>query len=175
MTENEVKTASSIIVDGADQQGKTTFAAKLAKWMEEIIGKPVEVIHFVKSKAQDQVGYYTNPLLRADGPFVIDRNYVSELVYGPLFRGKSAIDDSDKSNIEMKYDEANAFVVILKRKNYKWEERDEMYTKDDNLKIIKGFDDVYDSISIDKMKVDAFDEESVRMVIQHWIEKNKLQ
>ena len=170
----ESKQIGSIICEGCDQQGKTTFAAKLAKWMGEILGRNVEVIHFVKSSSLDQVGYYTEPLRRSDGPFVIDRNYVSELVYGPMFRGKSAIDPGAKAAIEKAYGDANAFVAVLKRKNYQWEDREEMYTKDDNLKVIDAFDAVYDTIGLDKMKIDAFDDDSVRDVMQHWIQKNKL-
>lgn len=173
MEEIKDKKIGSIVLEGSDQSGKTTFAAKLAKWMSEILGREIKTMHFVKSDYYEQVQYYTTPLLK-EGPFVIDRNYVSELVYGPLFRGKSAIDESAKAAIEKAYSDANAFVVLLKRENYKWEDRDEMYTKDDNIKVIKAFDDIYDSLNIDKMKVDAFNEDSLRMVIHHWMNKNNL-
>ena len=155
-----------IILDAPDQFGKTTLAEKLSK----LTG--MEIVHFKHNNEVDQVEYYTRPAV--DGVCIIDRNYVSELVYGQTLRGKSVIDESMKDKIEELLHKNNYFIVILDRKNYIWEERAEMFTKDDNERVIAGYKKIYDDISIDKMRVDAFDDDTVNAIYQHWLEKNKL-
>ena len=74
-----------IIVEGAEQQGKSTFCDKLSKRLG------VEIIHmhrgygFVDGKFDYLTGYFYD-IDRRPGPFIYDRSYVSELAYGKVFQ-----------------------------------------------------------------------------------------
>lgn len=160
-----------IIVEAPDQFGKSTFCKKL----QEELHMPI--IHYKPPKEGTlQFEYYTHLLDNpTEGPYIFDRNYVSELVYGPLFRGGSAIDKSEQKRIENKFKEYNYFVVLLKRKNYKWEDREEMFTREQNEQIIKGYATIDLKLSLDVISVDGWDDDAVSRVVEFWKEKNEIE
>ena len=94
-----------IIIEGPDQFGKSTLCEKLHDKLN------LQVIHYKPPKAgTDQFEYYTK-FLRNTGPYIFDRNYISELVYGPLFRSVSAINKELQTIIEREFKKQNYFVV----------------------------------------------------------------
>lgn len=78
-----------IIFEGPDGAGKTTMINKMKEQYPEAIvtafGKPPENI--------DQFIWYSSALLAAkpEEVHILDRSWYSELVYGPIMRGKTAI------------------------------------------------------------------------------------
>lgn len=170
-----MKKIGGIIIEGADQQGKTTLIKKLAS----ALGKKfdVKVVHLTAPVGQiDFEHEYTRHLSMYDEsvPIIFDRHYMSELVYGSVFRGKPGITEDMKDRIEELFRDRNYLLVMLERKDYKWEERSEMYTQADNLKVMEKYNEVYDSFNVDKMKIDAFRPDAVDRIIASWQLKNNV-
>ena len=78
------------ILVGPDATGKTTYAKKLS----ENTGFPI--IKMDKPKTQEEKDNMFNDYLKMfvdHDNFIMDRSFICEQVYGPLFRGKSYISD----------------------------------------------------------------------------------
>jgi thymidylate kinase len=74
-----------IILDGCDGAGKTTLAAALAARYGHV------AVHAgLTPEGTDLLAKYRTVLARP-GPLVLDRSFISELVYGPLDRGYSRL------------------------------------------------------------------------------------
>ena len=160
------KKHGSICIEGADQSGKTVLCNKLS----ELLGFPIQ--HFTKpTPGTDLVIEYTEPVL-LNGPLILDRSYVSELVYGDIFRGGSGISANSKDLIESILNDNNCILVYLKRENYVWEDREEMYTKSDNDKVIVKYDEVFPRIGIPKMQIDAFNPNAIDDIMMFYFENN---
>lgn len=77
---------SVYILEGIDKQGKTTLAKKLCSTFG------AEYVKFSQPKMppfQEYAGFITS--LYPDKHYVIDRFFVGELVYGPVYRGVSGV------------------------------------------------------------------------------------
>jgi thymidylate kinase len=77
-----------IIIEGPDGSGKSTIAAKLAAQLHW------DIIHMDKPKTEkenrEMADMYVDLILKP-GSFIMDRSWYSEVVYGPVMRGSSAI------------------------------------------------------------------------------------
>ena len=169
----EKKKIGGVIIDGADQMGKSTVAERLLGLMSEVT--KVKTIHYGRNKTtMSEIDYYTQPL-SDDYPYIIDRNYVSEMVYGPIYRGGSMINDNDMREIERRFTFANYFVVLINRTGYEWEDRPEEYDKDGNDRVIEAYKDIYAKIGMDKMLISTSNPvDMVGDIVDYWIEKNGL-
>ncbi|MBP2400728.1 hypothetical protein [Streptomyces syringium] len=75
----------TLALDGCDGVGKSTLAAHLSdKYGFTVVHSPRTPDH------QDLTSRYRT-LLNQPGKLLLDRCFISELVYGPLFRGRSRI------------------------------------------------------------------------------------
>ena len=74
-----------IILDGCDGAGKTTLAAALANRHGH------SLLHATLTPAGTDLFAKYHAILARPGPQVLDRSFVSELVYGPLDRGRSRL------------------------------------------------------------------------------------
>lgn len=71
-----------MILEGIDKCGKTTFANKFSDI--------AEIIHCDKN--DDMVAVLKNAaMISANNLVILDRNFLSEMCYGPVYRGKSQI------------------------------------------------------------------------------------
>ena len=70
-----------IVLEGCDGAGKTTLAAALAARHGHAI------VHATRSPEGTDLFAKYHAILARPGPLVLDRSFVSELVYGPLDRG----------------------------------------------------------------------------------------
>jgi thymidylate kinase len=74
-----------VVIDGCDGAGKSTLAQAIAAQRGHA------VVHATLTpEGVDLFGKYQTILARP-GPLVLDRSFVSELVYGPLERGRSRL------------------------------------------------------------------------------------
>ena len=115
---------------------------------------------------------YTSPTWISKKPLIFDRSYVSEMVYGDLFRNGTGVTADTKKYIEQHMLEYNYIMVYLKRKKYKWIDREEMYTESDNLKVIEKYDTVFPKVKIPKMRVDSFDKNSIQKILDFYKKHN---
>jgi thymidylate kinase len=74
-----------IVLDGCDGTGKTT----LARALRDQHGHTV--IHSGRTPDGTDLADRYRQLLATPGPVVLDRSFISELVYGPLYHGRSRI------------------------------------------------------------------------------------
>lgn len=166
------KTIGGICVCGADQQGKSYVCERL----HEELG--FDIYHF--SRPGEETDYrteYVMPILkRSDSgnkvPFIFDRSYVSEIVYGTMFRGLTGITPEIKQFTETVLNFYGYVLVYLKRENYSWTDREEMYTKDDNVKVIERYDEIYPTLNLPRMQIDSFEHGSIDKIIAFYMHHN---
>lgn len=130
-----------IIIEGADKTGKTT----LANAITEKFGS--KYVHFGKPKKHAATEYIEYALAMNEN-LVLDRFYLGELVYGPLLRGKAAVDDVEFATIERVLRKKQAILiqtttdVTLANKRLLVSTQDEAVNTDQNTLAIKGFAEV---------------------------------
>lgn len=75
----------TLVLEGCDGAGKSTLAARLAD------RHGFTVVHSPRTPhSLDLIARYRD-LLSLPGRLILDRSFISELVYGPLYRGASRI------------------------------------------------------------------------------------
>jgi thymidylate kinase len=74
-----------IVLDGCDGAGKTTLAAAVANRHGH------SLVHATLTPAGPDLFAKYHEILARPGPQVLDRSFISELVYGPLDRGHSRL------------------------------------------------------------------------------------
>lgn len=99
-----------IILEGVDGAGKSTLAKKIAA----LSPLPVRLEHRgeIKSTPEEE---YIKPLMysRDDELIIADRWHVGEMIYGPIYRGKSLVAGDYNRIIEGLLDTLGAAKVIL--------------------------------------------------------------
>lgn len=141
---------NGIILEGADQQGKTTVADLFRSapgWNYVWFGAPGPEFDF-----SDEA--YLSPYYR-EGKNLYDRSFVSEIVYSTAKRNKHRIEDPQRL---LDYLSGNGFVyILLRRKKYKWQDRDEEYDRKFNNKVLKLYDQYFLTMNIEKYHLDPED------------------
>lgn len=74
-----------IVLEGCDGVGKTTLAATFASHHD------YAVVHAARTPEGEDLFAKYRAILARPGRLVLDRSFVSELVYGPLDRGRSRL------------------------------------------------------------------------------------
>lgn len=170
------KNKGGIIVEGADQMGKSTFVEKLKKEISKYAN--VKVKHFRKNETDScEIKYYTDDIFNNDGPYIFDRNFISELVYGKIFRGSSKINELMKKKIEAIFESNNYFAVIITRLGYEWEDRKEEYDEKGNKEVIREFKKMPDKLNMPLIHIideNPSSDENVRKVVDFWKKINEL-
>lgn len=149
-----------IIIEGAEQQGKSTFCKKLVERLGiEVVhlGPPPPDFHFFH-------GYFKD-IDERGGPFIFDRSYMSELAYGRVF-SRNRITPVTQSKIEDRFNELGYFLVLLEL-NLPWVDRFETVTKEQNELVKIAYRDVFSTLTIDKFIITP-DDSSLEMVISEY-------
>lgn len=85
MTLQEIASHRTIVIEGGDGVGKSTLAHLL------VTQYGFTAVHSPRTpEHQDLISRY-HDLLARPGRLVLDRSFLSELVYGPLYRGHSRL------------------------------------------------------------------------------------
>lgn len=156
-----------IIVEGADQSGKSHVCNELSA----LLGFSIH--HFSRPGPDtDFKMEYIRPVYHTIFPLIFDRSYLSEMVYGEIFRGYSGVSPEIKKTTESFLNERKYVMVYLKRENYKWEERPEMYTEEDNVLVIDKYEKMFPTVDIPKMKIDSFEPDAVSKIIAFYQQHN---
>ena len=135
-----------IIVDGAEQQGKSTLCQKLGRALNYPVhhfGPPPEGFDFFDD--------YFLPIQKESKPVIFDRSYTSELVYGRYF-DRCHIDLDRQFDIEVRLMEMG-YIFVLSELSIPWINREETVNKKQNKEIKKLYREVYNTISIPKLIV----------------------
>lgn len=108
-----------LIIEGIDGVGKTTLVEHLQSY-------GMKKYHFdYDSKNMDLFSKYMKVLLEDDSELVLDRSFISEMVYGPVIRNKCKLSLEDYTKLLIAYKNARAKIiyltapkdVLLKRRN----------------------------------------------------------
>ena len=101
-----------VILEGVDGSGKSTFADKIAA----LVPHDYEVIREHKGPLTGPVwDEYVTPLMniRDDQFLIADRWHVGEMIYGPLYRGKSEVTPAEERLIELLLARMGAVRIIM--------------------------------------------------------------
>lgn len=107
MSSNEYTNYPLIILEGCDAAGKSTLASHLRN------DAGYTVIHSAYNPSADALIKHYESIMRNPDKLVMDRSFVSEVVYGEILRGKSRINDSQfRHLVELVADEHGCFVHV---------------------------------------------------------------
>ena len=146
-----------IIVDGAEQQGKSTLCEKLGKMLNYPVyhfGPPPDGFDFFDD--------YFKPLENASKPTIFDRSYTSELVYGTYF-DRCHIDLDRQFEIESRLLELG-FIFVLSELSIPWINREETVNRKQNREIKKMYRKMYNTVTIPKLIVTP-DQKGIKQII----------
>lgn len=137
---------AGIIVEGAEQSGKSTLCRQLA----DRLG--FKLVHYGPAAPDFDYysGYFEN-IEREPGDYIYDRSYPSELVYGSLFR-RNNIDGRLQRLIETRFSELG-YVFVLCHWDGDWIEREETVTQSQNRVVASTYDRVFESITLPKLRL----------------------
>ncbi|HEY0937547.1 MAG TPA: hypothetical protein VGD91_27885 [Trebonia sp.] len=96
-----------VVLDGCDGTGKTTLAQDMrAQYGYRVIhsGRTPDGIDLVRRYRR---------ILAVPGPVVLDRSFISELVYGPLFHGRSRLSRADALSLAAAVGDRGGVLVHL--------------------------------------------------------------
>lgn len=82
-----------IVLDGCDGTGKTTLAQAISRRHGHM------VIHSGRTPDGTDIHARYRQILAEPGPAVLDRSFISELVYGPLYHGRSRLTPEDAASL----------------------------------------------------------------------------
>lgn len=157
-----------IIVEGADQSGKSFVVQKL----HDVLGFTVH--HFSRPTPNTDFRLeYIQPILQSDQPYIFDRSYVSEMAYGAVHRGGGGITPEIKEYVEDFLNARKYVLVYMKRDpNRVWVDRDEMYSQQDNDRVITEYERIYPTINIPKMTADSYDPDVIDKIVEFYKKHN---
>jgi thymidylate kinase len=99
---------NNIIVEGMDRTGKST----LIKHLQKFGFKPLH--HEYKVRKEGINKYYRSlPLVNAPQRIALDRSFLSEYVYGPIFRGKSRLSLNEIQQLLRYYGQYGTALIYL--------------------------------------------------------------
>jgi hypothetical protein len=164
----ESKRLGGIILEGGDQSGKSFVAQALC----DRLGFTYH--HFKAPEGTPDFRLeYIRPILESDQPYIFDRSYVSEMAYGAVHRGGGGITPEIKEYIEDFLNARHYILVYMEREPERdWVEREEMYAKDDNAKVIAEYERIYPTIGIPKMRANSYDPDVIDKIVELYKKEN---
>lgn len=154
-----------LIVEGVDKAGKTTLINTLAKkypgYLIKVTYRPKDDSDAgreeIKKKYQKQAKWIVE---EANTNFVLDRSFISELVYSKVMRGYDATDDPFFLGLENQLKSAGAILLycdpgysVLKQRHAI--EKDDYIGFKHVFDLSKGYKDFLDNTVLEKYVVDT--------------------
>lgn len=126
-----------IILEGIDGSGKSTLATHIAN--QSPLPAYIEHRGPIKTNVIEE---YITPLfnVRSDELLIADRWHLSEMIYGPLYRGKTQVDWDTLTEIETVLDKLGALRVMVQPSldtvTSRLESRGEDFLKADDVPLV---------------------------------------
>ena len=152
-----------IIVEGAEQVGKSTFCERLSSALHLPLVHMHKEYGFIDGRFDYFHSYFVD-IEKTSTPLVFDRFYISELVYGSFFN-RSNITPQIHAKIEKRLRDLGYLVVLLTHEKNAWIDREEMITCEQNEQIAQSFNDTFETLRVPKMKINARDSSALGDVI----------
>lgn len=142
-----------IIVEGADQQGKTQICLTLS----EITGWPI--VHYgPPSQDFDFHDDYITPFFT-----ISDRNFISEMCYSKLKGNVSRVVRPEDLLEELA--PSTLFILADREDDYVFHDRDELYSKDQILKVREIYRDFWEIFPARKIKINPTTENLYKLIL----------
>ena len=147
-----------VIIEGAEQSGKSTLCARIAK------ETGLKIIHmhkrygFVDGKF-DYFASYFYDVDRSSTGYVFDRSYLSEVAYGEYFQ-RGNITPEIRRKIENKF-RGLGYLLVLCQRNAEWLDRDETVTHAQNEAIKLLFEQAFDRAHMFKVRLNPENNDEV--------------
>lgn len=164
-----------LIIEGIDGVGKTTL-------VEYLQGYGMKKYHFdYDSKNMDLFTKYMKVLLEDNDKLVLDRSFISEMVYGPVIRNKCKLSIENYTKLLVAYKNTGAKIiyltapkdVLLKRRNDEKSDYEVITNYYEELN--KKYDEImeYSSNFIDVIGINTYesDIEQVRSQVKRLVRK----
>lgn len=164
-----------LIIEGIDGVGKTTLVEYLQSY-------GMKKYHFdYDSKNMDLFTKYMKVLLEDNSELVLDRSFISEMVYGPVIRNKCKLSIEDYTKLLVAYKNTGAKIiyltapkdVLLKRRNDEKSDYEVITNYYEELN--KKYDEImeYSSNFIDVIGINTYesDIEQVRSQVKRLVRK----
>lgn len=140
-----------VIFEGCDKTGKTTTAKRLGEMLEW------PVLKFGQPGPEGAFAEYARALVTHDGPFIADRFYMGESVYGPIYRGTEPMRADHVEEVEEILFARGALLVLMEDYPFKVAERfrehNEDFAKDgDILKIMNKYEELFRACRLPKIR-----------------------
>lgn len=135
------------ILEGADQQGKTSFSTILKNVLHEW-----DVVHY--GIPDENFDYHYDYFVKAQT--ISDRNFISEIVYTTLQGKKSMIKNLDKI-VEYFSNMKTVVLYFDREEHFTFQDRDEAFTKGEILRAREIYKDVINSINLDVIRINPHD------------------
>jgi len=133
---------NGIIIEGADQQGKST----LCKVISSKMGWPI--IHF--GRPDESFNFHSDYLV-ATGT-ISDRNFLSEIVYSNFRNGNHRVKDVDA--LQQDFSSRNFLLVLVDREEYFiHSDREELFDKEQIDKAIDLYNEEFEKLTMPKLKI----------------------
>jgi thymidylate kinase len=157
---------NGIIVDGAEQQGKSTFTEKLSKLTNLPIIHMDKEYGFINGKFDYIESYFID--INKENGVIFDRHFISEICYGKLFNRNNITKEIIKEN-ECRLNKLNYIYIILEMKEKEWIEREEYIDESQNNKIKQYFRELYESSNINnKFYIDPRNDNAIEFIFNKW-------
>ena len=104
---------AAIIIEGIDGAGKSTLVERIKKSVPPHFDVVLTHKSQPKHKEADREYCYQLSWLRNNHFFIADRYHVGEMIYGPIYRSNSIVDEDAFDRIEQSLDKLNAVKVVL--------------------------------------------------------------
>ena len=151
-----------IMIEGADNVGKSTIGKALAKRIHYDYFKMSRSNIFVKKEDPKiveamhafQIESFYNFSVLVNFNVILDRFYLSEIVYGKLFR---KIDEDFLWEYDKKFAKLNLKLIVLKKDENKLE--DELWTNEQLCTIQRKYVETYEKSACDKILIDTSNED----------------
>ncbi|MEG1142290.1 MAG: hypothetical protein RSB77_04930 [Bacilli bacterium] len=96
-----------VIIEGIDGVGKTTL-------VDYFVQNGMTKFHFdYDSKNMDLLTKYMNILKFETQQLILDRSFISEMVYGPVIRGKCKLTIEDYKDLLIQYEKVGTSIIYL--------------------------------------------------------------
>lgn len=137
------------ILEGSDQSGKSTICNKLSS----LFSYPI--FHYKYPYTHSDMLFEYSYKLKEKNPYIFDRNFMSEMVYGELFRNSIKIYEYLPELIS-KYKQKKYILILCHPFSFKFIERKEFFQKEQIFQAREKYFSLFNKIDLPKIIVNPF-------------------
>lgn len=157
---------AGIIIDGAENVGKTTLCNKLS----DILG--LKIIHFSKRKGivtgkfDYFEGYFYDINKNKRHGLIFDRQFTTEIVYSIILKRPENINDEKRDKLVEMFNNID-YKFILLDSNIPWDnERRQQIDENTNNLVKKQYNELFDKLKFNKkIKIDVTNENYIEKIL----------